>query len=216
MRSDFTYFVVLLDRSGSMESCVNDVIGGYNEWLRKQRQVQGKALITLVQFDGQDPQEVVYFEKQINEAPDLNHETFVPRGNTPLYDAFGIAAVKAGERLAAMAEVDRPGKVIFLCITDGENNASREYDKAKIGELIKKQQEVFSWDFVFIGADFNAMQAGSQIGLLLNNSLNSSKKNIIRAFAATADNMATYRGTGNKVDLQYTVAQRQSVADDKN
>lgn len=133
---DCTDITILLDRTGSMASAVTDTIGGFNTFLQGQKAEPGRCLLSLVQFDDIDPQEIIHDAKAIAEVPELTGETFVPRGRTPLLDALGKAIVRTGQRLAALPETDRPNKVIFVILTDGQENASREYTRPQVFDMI--------------------------------------------------------------------------------
>jgi len=151
--------IVVLDRSGSMGTCVSDTIGGFNAFLKKhQEAAKDEVLITLAQFD--DRYDLNYSGVDVRSAPQLNTETYVPRGMTALYDAVGRTIAEVGSRLANTPEHDRPAKIIFVILTDGQEN----YSLTKINDMIKHQQEKYSWQFVFLGADQNAFQ-GQSIGV---------------------------------------------------
>jgi len=135
MKTDIT---VVLDRSGSMESIAGDVIGGLNTFVRAQAQVEGEACFTLVQFD--DHYEVVHAHVPVQDVPPLTDQTYVPRGSTALLDAIGRTIVATGARLAMMAEADRPQVVIFAVQTDGLENASREFTRQQVFDMIRTRR----------------------------------------------------------------------------
>ena len=110
IKNDYTHISVILDRTGSMESIRDDTIGGFNAFLGEQKAQKGKATLTLVQFDSQDPYEVVHRFKPIKEVPELTRETYVPRATTPLLDALGRGINDLEKSLADMAKKDRPRK----------------------------------------------------------------------------------------------------------
>lgn len=171
MNNELTDITIVLDRSGSMSSVQADTIGGYNTFLKAQREAKvGACAVSLVQFD--DLYEVVYSGKPVAVAPDLNALTFVPRGGTALLDAIGKTIVTTGMRYAGMSEYDRPGKVLFVIVTDGGENASREYDNAKINEMIALQRDAYKWDFIFLGANQDAISAGASLGLGMSKTMN--------------------------------------------
>jgi len=114
MRKDYTHITLILDRSGSMAEIQSDVVGGINSFLDGQRAVPGKCTLTLVQFDTQNPYEVLHDFRILGDVPPMKKEDFTPRGCTPLYDALGRGIVDLGERLSKISEVDRPEKVVFL------------------------------------------------------------------------------------------------------
>src|SRR5688572_4072309 len=122
-----TEIVVVLDRSGSMSCVRTDMEGGFNEFIKKQKEVAGDCAVTLVQFD--DKYEVVYEAKPLNDVPNLN---LVPRGSTALLDSLGKTINSVGYRLKNTPESKRPGRVLFLVITDGHENSSSEFKKHRI------------------------------------------------------------------------------------
>jgi len=165
MKSDYTHISVILDRSGSMESIRDDTIGGFNGFLKDQKSQPGEATLTLVQFDSQDPYEVVHQFMRIQDIPDLNRETFVPRGGTPLLDALGRGINDLEKSIAGMKEGERPSKVLFAIITDGQENESREFSKDQIVKMIKKRRETDQWQFAFLSADLNAIDDAMSYGI---------------------------------------------------
>ncbi len=158
------HFYVLLDRSGSMAAMRDDVIGGFNRLLADQQALGSDARLTLVQFDSQDPQEVLVDARRFTVARPLSDRTFVPRGGTPLLDATGTiiarAAVREQERriLAKRAEV-----ITVITITDGMENQSREYRRADVLRLVT-QKEATGWTFAFLGAGLDAYGEAAGIG----------------------------------------------------
>lgn len=163
MKSNYTDITIVLDRSGSMDIIKDDTIGGFNAFLKAQQEVPGEATITLVQFD--DLYETVYQAANLKQANPLDSQTFVPRGTTALLDAVGRAINDTGARLSAMAEADRPEKVIFVILTDGHENASKEFTLQRINEMIQHQQGQYRWEFVFLGANQDAIATAAQMGI---------------------------------------------------
>ena len=172
-----THIYTLLDRSGSMSSIANDVIGGFNQWIKDQKANGLDAKVTFVQFDSQDPQHVVVAGAPISEIIDLTPATFIPRGSTPLLDATGLligrARVEAAAREATGLQKE---DVLFISITDGEENESSEYTLAQIKNLVK-ECEKSGWTFVFLSAALDAYGDAERIGL---------KQGNIQAFDGTA------------------------------
>lgn len=162
---DTTDITIILDRSGSMQAIRGDTVGGFNAFLEEQKKLPDPASLSLIQFDHE--YEPVYRGIDIREAAQLTLETFVPRGNTALYDAVGRTIVKTGERLAKLPEAERPKRVLHLIITDGAENASREYTAAMLHSMITEQREKYSWEFVFLGANQDAVLNAQQIGVAL-------------------------------------------------
>jgi len=165
MKTDYTHIVILLDRTGSMESIRDDTIGGFNAFLRDQKAQPGRATLTLVQFDSQDPYEVVCRCRAVGEVPNLDRRTYVPRASTPLLDAMGRAINDLEQSLGAMAESDRPAKVVVVVVTDGQENASREFRKDQIERMVKAKTDKLGWQFVFLSADLAAIGDAMGVGI---------------------------------------------------
>lgn len=168
---NLTEIVAILDRSGSMSCLRQDTIGGFNTFLAEQKKSSGKAKLTLVQFD--DYYQIDYDGVDIQSVKNLTEETYQPRGSTALLDAVGKTIITVGERLAKMKEEERPGQVIFLVITDGQENASKEYKVAsKIAEMVKHQTETYNWTFTFLGGGDAAFSQGATMGFSSNQTYN--------------------------------------------
>jgi hypothetical protein len=156
------YFV--LDRSGSMDAIRDDVVGGFNSFVAQQGAESGECLMSLVQFDSQDPYEVLFDARPVPDLPPLTAGTFQPRGSTPLYDAMGRAIANAtirAERRVAAGEPEE--EIVFVTFTDGLENASREYDRQKVFAAVQKREER-GWTFVFLGANQDSYAAGGALG----------------------------------------------------
>lgn len=144
-----------------MNVCQSDAEGGLNRFVEDQKKLPGEAVFTLVQFDNE--YEFVHRAVPIAQVP---HCSLVPRGSTALLDAVGRAIVETGERLAKMAESDRPGLVVFVILTDGQENSSREFSKSKVQEMISHQQDVYKWQFIYLGANQNAFAEAGDLGIV--------------------------------------------------
>jgi Mg-chelatase subunit ChlD len=192
--NDTTDITIVLDRSGSMQAIRSDTIGGFNSFLADQRKIPGKARLTVVQFDHEF--ETVFQGRDIHEPFLLTEETFVPRGNTALYDAMGRAIADAGSRFARLSESLRPKRVIFVVITDGAENASTEYSRARVAAMVKDQRETYNWEFVFIGANQDAVTKGAEIGIAIAANFVADASGTSTAFANVSRGIANYRSGG--------------------
>lgn len=163
MNTQLTEIAFILDRSGSMQSQVDNAIKGFNGFLHAQCDVPGQARFSLVLFD--DQYGVTCASVPIREVIDLDRRTFVPRGSTALLDAIGRTIDELGARLAAMPESDRPGQVIVAILTDGEENASRQFTLAEISSRIAHQRDVYGWQFFFLGADQDAIATAAKMNI---------------------------------------------------
>lgn len=161
--------VVVADRSGSMRSIIGAATSGFKEYVNKQSQEPGNTYLTLYTFD--DTVERVLDRANIKEQSTqslVDSQTdnwFAPRGMTALYDAMGRAINEIGARLANTPEALRPGAVIVVGITDGQENSSREFDANRLKEMITRQQSKYNWQFVFIGTNQDAMMSARSIGI---------------------------------------------------
>lgn len=163
MNSQLTEIAFILDRSGSMQSQVDNAIQGFNDFLHAQCDVPGQARFTLVLFD--DRYDVTCASVPIREVFDLDRRTFVPRGFTALLDAIGRTIDELGARLAATPEADRPGQVIVAILTDGEENASVQFTLAEVSSRIAHQRDVYKWQFFFLGADQDAIATAAKMNI---------------------------------------------------
>lgn len=162
-KPNFSDITLVLDRSGSMESIASDTVGGVARFIEDQKKAPGTADLTLTLFDHEYTP--VHKAVPLASVPPFTDKDFVPRGNTALLDAVGRSIVETGERIAALPEGDRPAAVVFVIVTDGLENSSREYSRAKVAEMIKHQQEVYSWTFLFLAANQDAIAAAGAINI---------------------------------------------------
>ena len=158
------HLYVLLDRSGSMTSMADDVIGGFNRLLADQQADGADARMTLVQFDSEDPQEVLADAVPMAEMLPLDNTTFVPRGGTPLLDATARLLATATARAATLASVDQTEEVMIVSITDGHENQSREQSLQSVRSLIDDRTEA-GWTFVFLGAAIDVYGEAGGLGV---------------------------------------------------
>lgn len=193
MHKDYSHIAVVLDRSGSMDSIKDDTIGGFNSFLKSQKEVEGKATFFLAQFDNQ--YDILQNNKDIDEVEELSYETFQPRGMTALYDAIGRTIISVGDFLSNIEEEERPAKVFFVVITDGMENASNEFTSSRVKEMIDEQQNKYSWKFIFIGSDINAINEAHDLGFAKGSSLHFADNSIgtRSVYNSMTKNMSSYR-----------------------
>ena len=160
---DFSYLVFIMDRSGSMEMMHQQAVQGFNEFLQTQKQQEGRALMTYVQFS--DEVQVVFEGLDLREVRPLRKQDFVPDGMTALDDAIGSSIDRVGQKLAAMEESARPSQVIFAIMTDGDENSSRQYTTAQVKDKIAHQKTVYGWDFLFMGASLRTQEQARERGI---------------------------------------------------
>ncbi len=207
-----SHITMILDRSGSMGSVASDVIGAVNLFIDEQKKVPSDCTWTLVQFDDQAPFEIVANHVRLVDAKHLTSETYQPRGGTPLLDAIGKGIVTLGEKLASLPENERPGKVIFVIQTDGQENQSKEYTKARIKEMIERQTKDYNWTFIFLGANQDAIHEASQFGIAAANAMSNSHsaQGYSSTMRATGQNVARFRMSAdpNEKMAAYSAEQR--------
>ena len=163
MRKGLTEIVFILDRSGSMAGLEADTIGGFNAMIAKQKKEAGEAYVSTVLFD--DRCEVIHDRVPMNQVPVMTEADYYVRGCTALLDAVGGAIRHiANVHKYARAE-DRPEKTLFVITTDGMENASRYFSYEKVRQMIKKEQEKYGWEFIFIGANIDAVQEAGRFGI---------------------------------------------------
>ena len=163
MRENLTEMVFVLDRSGSMSGLAADTIGGFNELIEKQKKIEGDAYVTTVLFDHE--YEVLHDHVALGEVAPLTDKEYFARGSTALLDAVGRTIDSVGARLAATPEEERPACVVFVITTDGMENASREYTAKQVREMVEHQQQKYSWQFVFLGANMDAVSEARNLGI---------------------------------------------------
>lgn len=185
---DVVQIVAILDRSGSMESIREDAIGGFNSFIEQQKKLPGRAEVTLVLFDNEYL--VPYKNKPLEEVEALTRETFVPRGMTALNDAIG--------RTLNEFESEGHEKVVVLIITDGAENASREFNSAQVKEKVDAAEDR-GWDVNFLAANIDAFAAGAQYGMKMDKTFafTANATGTAEAFATMSARSTSYRGVSN-------------------
>ena len=158
--SNYTHIGILVDRSGSMFSVLEDTEGGLKTFLDEQAKAPGEVKISLAQFDNEYEQ---VFENVT--AEEAKKYRLVPRASTALLDACGKFITDLGATFNSMTEDQRPGKVIVVILTDGAENSSREWTQLNVKKLIKQQTDVYKWEFVFLGANIDAVSVAGGIGI---------------------------------------------------
>jgi len=166
----YSEIAFVLDRSGSMKSCQQAAIEGFNQFLADQQKTDGLAKLTLVLFD--DEYLVPISSIPVEEVVSLTDDTYQPRGCTALLDAIGQTIDNLGQRLAALAEKDRPGQVIVAILTDGLENASQRFTWKEIAGKIKNQTDTYKWIFLFLGANQDAIATAANLSIAANNAAN--------------------------------------------
>lgn len=168
--NNITELVFILDRSGSMGGLESDTIGGFNAMLKKQRAQNGSAYVSTVLFDHET--EVLHDRLPIQQIAPLTERDYTVRGCTALLDAIGSAVHHIGNIHKYARPADVPAHTLFVIITDGMENASKHYSGKDIKKLVEKQKERFGWEFLFIGANMDAIAAAKACGISADRAVN--------------------------------------------
>lgn len=202
---ELTEIAVILDRSGSMETIRGDMIGGFASFVARQREEPGACVLSLYQFD--DEYEVVYEAKPLSEVSGLK---LVPRGSTALLDGVGKSIAKIADRHDAMPAAQRPGAVVVLVMTDGQENASREWTLAAVRNAVEAAERKRNWRFVFLGANAAAFAEAQQMGIQAAAHYDATGDGVRAAYDELAVAASAFRGKvrDGAVDARFTLKSR--------
>lgn len=163
MKKDLVELVFILDRSGSMSGLEKETIAGFNRLIQQQKEVQGEALVSTVLFD--DRFEVLHNRVSIQKIEHMTSKDYYVRGSTALLDAIGRSILKIRNVHKALEEENKPEKTLFFITTDGMENASVEFNYERVNEYIQLQKEKYGWEFIFIGANIDAIGTAKKFGI---------------------------------------------------
>ena len=209
-KKGLTELVFILDKSGSMGGLETDTIGGYNSMLAKQQEVEGECHITTVLFDNN--YELLHDRIDIKAVSPISEKEYQVGGSTALLDAIGRTIHKISNAQKHTADDYRAEKVMFVIITDGEENSSREYSAEKIKAQIERQKEKYGWEFVFLGANIDAIETAGRFGISADRAQNyhSDSEGIELNFRVMSEVVAEYRecseiskGWNNEIQKDY-------------
>jgi uncharacterized protein YegL len=202
-KPNYTHITLVVDRSGSMQSTLSDANGGIKAFLDGQFSMAGEATtVSIYQFDDR-------FDAVVEFSDTQPVYTIVPRGTTALLDAIGKAATLTGEALAKLPEWERPSSVKLVIITDGQENASREWKRADLGALLKKQQDDYKWDVVFLASDLATVADAKTYGISTNCTLVFTGANTSATYATL--NNATLRSRSSGMSLSFSEDERDAA-----
>jgi len=197
-----TEIVVIMDRSGSMHSIKGAMEEGFAHFMAEQRKIPDPCNVTFYRFN-------CAIDKVFEERPLQQVEPILlePTGGTALLDAMGTAIVNVGARLAAKPEDQRPGKVVVVVITDGQENASSEYSKARVAELVKQQSETYNWQFAFLGANIDAFAVAAALNIQARGTQNyqANEQGAREMYVVTSSAVSNYRSStisSSKLELE--------------
>jgi uncharacterized protein YegL len=163
MENKFTEIVFILDRSGSMSGLESDTIGGYNSLLKKQKAAPGKAIVSTILFD--TCSEVLHNRLDLQTVPLMSEKEYFTQGCTALLDAVGGAIHYIGNIHKYAKKENQPENTLFIITTDGMENSSQVYSYEKVKMLIELETEKYGWEFIFLGANIDAIKVASRFGI---------------------------------------------------
>ena len=193
MKKGLTELVFILDKSGSMSGLESDTIGGYNAMLKKQQDVEGECRITTVLFDNN--YEILHDRIDIRAVRPITEKEYFVGGTTALIDAMGRTIHKIINVQRNTDEAYRAEKVMFVIITDGYENASREYTADKVRSLIRQQTDKYGWEFIFLGANIDAVETAQHYGISPDRAQNyhADSSGIVLNFRVMSEAITKYR-----------------------
>ncbi|MGI6316837.1 MAG: vWA domain-containing protein [Christensenellales bacterium] len=196
MKKGLTELVFILDKSGSMSGLEADTIGGYNSLLVKQKAIAGECCVTTVLFD--NSYELLHDRIDLRAVTPITEKDYQVGGSTALLDAIGRTIHKIGSAQKNTAEDYRAEKIMFVIITDGEENSSREYTAEKVKALIALQKEEHSWEFLFLGANIDAVQTAGSFGIAPDRAVDylADSRGTALSFKAVTSAVAKFRESG--------------------
>jgi Mg-chelatase subunit ChlD len=198
-----THITLILDRSGSMSDIRDDIIGGVNAFFADQRATGHPITATLIQFDGMDPFEVIAENVTLDKISALTSAIYQPRGNTPLLDAIGLGIQSLTNHLHGLKAKARPADIVFVIVTDGRENSSKEYTRAHITGLIKAK-EVAGWKFIFLSSDLSAVREARDLDIPSYRSAQFDKSNTRASFSRMSDKIAEFNQSKTDAALAFT------------
>ena len=163
MKNNITELVFILDRSGSMAGLERDTIGGFNSMIRKQKAEKGKCYVSTVLFDHE--REVLHDRVKLSEVPEMTERDYTVRGSTALIDAIGKAIHHIGNIHKYARKEDVPERTVFIITTDGMENSSHLYTSDEVKRKIERQKAKYGWEFLFIGANIDAVSTAAKFGI---------------------------------------------------
>ena len=163
MKNNISELVFVLDRSGSMSGLESDTIGGFNSMIEKQKKIDGKCYVTTVLFDSF--YETIHDRVELSEIRPMTDKDYSVRGCTALLDALGSTIHHIAQIHKYAREEDVPEHVTFVIMTDGMENASHEYSSSKVKSMIEHEKEKYGWEFLFLGANIDAVETASRYGI---------------------------------------------------
>ena len=193
MKNNISELVFILDRSGSMSGLESDTIGGFNSLIEKQKKVEGKCYVTTVLFDSF--YETIHDRVELSEIRPMTEKDYSVRGCTALLDALGSTIHHIAQIHKYARAEDVPEHVTFVIMTDGMENASRQYSSSKVKSMIEHEKEKYGWEFLFLGANIDAVETASHYGIGATRAANyrSTSEGTVRAYDVVSDAVCAQR-----------------------
>jgi uncharacterized protein YegL len=216
MKDNYTHISIVLDSSSSMYSYADATREGLNSFIDEQKKLGKEATVSLVQFNSTVREQ--YSFQNLQKVPRLNQDNYIPSGMTALLDAIGYTINTTGEKLAALPEELRPNKVLIVIQTDGQENNSGKFDRQQIFDMITHQKEKYLWDFLFLGANQDAIAIAADYGINSKSSLTYDMGNTRKAFATAskyANDTLRARSAVEASNLAFSDQDRQEAVDVK-
>ena len=199
MKENFIHVCFIIDESGSMSGTESDIIGGFKKVIDEQKaNKDGKCAVSLYKFASEVSK--IYIGKDVNDVDYLDEKSYRPGGCTAMNDAIGTAIDEIGKWLDAMDEAEKPEKNLIVIMTDGEENASVEYSFNKVKEMIKHQEEKYSWSFMYLGADISDASYAKSYGF--DNRLYSTKKSLHKTYDMINTSLNCYRSVTGSTEIK--------------
>ena len=193
IKNNITELVFIIDRSGSMAGFEADTVGGFNSMIEKQKKVDGKVYVSTVLFD--NVSEVIHDRVDIDKVEPMTENEYSVRGCTALLDALGGAIHHIGNVHKYARPEDVPEKTMFIITTDGMENASHNYSSERVKEMIRRQEEKYGWEFIFVAANIDAVETAERIGIRRERAVNytHNKEGTKRMYDAVERYCCSYR-----------------------
>ena len=210
MKNNTTELVFILDRSGSMCGLESDTIGGFNSMIQKQKKLEGKCFVSTILFD--DRSEVIHDRVELENIEPMTDNDYTVRGCTALLDAIGGAIKHIGNIHKYARKEDVPKNTLFVLTTDGMENASHFYNAYEIKQMIERQKEKYGWEFIFLGANIDAVKTAGSFGIAPSRAVNyhADKKGTACLYDNVSDAVCSMRmgcsindGWSQKIDEDY-------------
>jgi len=210
MEKNYTHITMIVDKSGSMTSLRKETIKNFNKFLKDQQKVKGKATFSLVLFDTEH--KFLYSNIDLQKVKPLSEEQYDPFGYTALLDATGAAIDETGGFLKNLEEDKRPEKVVFVTITDGEENSSHRFTKGAIKAKVELQTNVYKWQFVFLGANIDAYNEAGDMGYSYSSTspYNNTTRGIATAYSITSAKLGSFR-KDDVDDMSFTQEEKDEI-----